>query len=80
MSHSDRINEAAHYLRAPAAEASFDSLAREPQNRQWNVGMGGMMSGVKHQPLKIHTVAGVGTATIPHMLRDIEECLEKCSQ
>lgn len=60
MSHSDRITEVCVLQQL---KLGLVALACEPQNSQWNVAVGGMMGGVKDQPLKIHTVAGLGTAS-----------------
>lgn len=60
MSHSDRITEVCVLQQL---KPGLVALACEPQSSQWNVGVGGMMGGIKHQSLKIHTVAGLGTAS-----------------
>lgn len=60
MSHSDRITEVCVLQQL---KLGLVALAREPHSSQWNVGVGGMMGGVKHQPLKIHAVASLGTAS-----------------
>lgn len=60
MSHSDRITEVCVLQQL---KPGLVALACEPQSSQWNVGVGGMIGGIKHQPLKIHTVAGLGTAS-----------------